>query len=80
MRIAYMLTSLGKGGAERQVVALAKRMASRGHQVVLLVLKPREAYEWPTSLDVIRLDMRKSLTGLCSGLAAAHRFLRSFHG
>jgi glycosyltransferase involved in cell wall biosynthesis len=79
MRIAYMLTSLGKGGAERQVVALAERMATRGHQVVLIVLKPRETNEWPTSLDVIQLDMRKSLTGFCSGLAAAHRFLRGFH-
>jgi glycosyltransferase involved in cell wall biosynthesis len=78
MRIAYMLTSLGKGGAERQVVALAERMAARGHQVVLIVLTPRETHEWPTSLDVIRLDMRKSLTGFCSGLATAHRFLRSF--
>ena len=29
MRIAYMLTSLGFGGAERQVVALAERMAAR---------------------------------------------------
>ncbi len=79
MRIAYMLTSLGKGGAERQVVALAERMATRGHQVVLIVLKPRETHEWPTSLDVIRLDMRKSPAGFCSGLASAHRFLRSFH-
>jgi glycosyltransferase involved in cell wall biosynthesis len=79
MRIAYMLTSLGKGGAERQVVALAERMATRGHQVVLIVLTPRETHEWPTSPDVIRLDMRKSPAGFCSGLASAHRFLRSFH-
>jgi glycosyltransferase involved in cell wall biosynthesis len=79
MRIAYMLTSLGRGGAERQVIALAERMAARGHQVVLIVLKPREAHEWPTSLEVIRLGMRKSLVGLSSGLAAADRFLHSFH-
>jgi glycosyltransferase involved in cell wall biosynthesis len=79
MRIAYTLTSLGIGGAERQVIALAERMAVRGHQVVLIVLKPREQDEWPTSLEVIRLDMRKSLAGVCSGLATAHRFLRSFH-
>jgi glycosyltransferase involved in cell wall biosynthesis len=79
MRIAYTLTSLGKGGAERQVIALAERMAARGHQVVLIVLKPHETHEWTTALDVIRLDMRKSLVGVCAGLAAAHRFLRSFH-
>jgi glycosyltransferase involved in cell wall biosynthesis len=79
MRIAYMLTSLGKGGAERQVVALAERMVTRGHHVVLIVLKPPEAHEWPTSVETIRLGMPKSLAGFSSGLATAHCFLRSFH-
>jgi len=31
MRIAYMLTSLGKDGAEHQVSALANLMAAQGH-------------------------------------------------
>lgn len=78
MRIAYMLTSLGRGGAERQVIALAERMAARGHSVVLMILKPSEADEWPTSLEVIRLDMRKSLAGVSSGLVRGHRHLRRF--
>ena len=51
MRIAYVLTSLGFGGAERQVVALAERMAARGHAVSLVVLLPRQSEEWPTTLD-----------------------------
>ncbi len=38
MRIAYMLTSLGMGGAEWQVVALAERMKARGHAIVLVVV------------------------------------------
>jgi len=78
MRIAYMLTSLGRGGAERQVVDLAERMAARGHQVLLIVLTQGEAHEWPTSVEVIRLDVRKYTTGLYSGLIAAHRLRRGF--
>lgn len=78
MRIAYMLTSLGRGGAERQVIALAERMSARGHQVALIVLKPREAHEWPSSVEVISLGMRKSLAGISSGLGDAHHFLRNF--
>jgi glycosyltransferase involved in cell wall biosynthesis len=73
-----MLTSLGRGGAERQVIMLAERMAARGHDVVLVVLKPRELLEWPTSVETIRLGMRKSLVSFISGLARAHRFLRGF--
>jgi glycosyltransferase involved in cell wall biosynthesis len=79
MRIAYMLTSLGRGGAERQVIALAECMAARGHKVVLIVLKPREAHEWPTPLEVIRLGMRKSVISFSSRLADAHRLLGQFH-
>ena len=78
MRIAYMLTSLGIGGAERQVIALAERMTARGHTVVLLVLRPRQPEQWRTTVDVVHLDMNKSLPGAGSGVAHAHRFLRAF--
>ena len=46
MRIVYVLTSLGVGGAEKQVIGLADRMADRGHQVLLLVLKEQAREEW----------------------------------
>lgn len=78
MRIAYMLTSLGMGGAERQVVALAERMAGRGHTVALIVLMPRVAQEWPTALDVVHLEMRKTPVSVFRGLMRARRFLREF--
>lgn len=78
MRIAYVLTSLGVGGAERQVVALAERMAARGHAVSLVVLLPRQAEEWPTTVDLVRLDMRKTPASLLAGFSRARRFLRAF--
>jgi hypothetical protein len=43
MRIAFILTSLAVGGAERQTLWLAARLASRGHAVKLLILRPRPA-------------------------------------
>ncbi len=79
MRIVYVLASLGMGGAERQVLALAGRMAQRGHTVALLVLRPRLAEEWPTQLDVFHLDMHKRPVSLFKGLARGRRFLREFH-
>lgn len=60
MRIAFVLTSLGLGGAERQAVALAERLAVRGHAVIFLVLGRRVEQEWTTYLPVYRLDMRKN--------------------
>jgi glycosyltransferase involved in cell wall biosynthesis len=78
MRIAYMLTSLGVGGAERQVVALAERMAARGHAVALVVLRPRQPEEVPVTVDIVRLEMRKNPASFLFGLAKARRFLRAF--
>lgn len=78
MRIAYMLTSLGIGGAERQVVGLAERMAERGHQVVLLVLRKPVAREWMTTVPVVRLEMTKTPAGIIRCLVRARQVLRGF--
>ncbi len=78
MRIVYVLTSLGVGGAERQVVMLAERMAARGHTVSLLVLRPRQPEEWPTTVDCVHLDVHKRPGSLLAGLARGRCFLRSF--
>ena len=78
MRIVYVLTTLAVGGTERQVLAIAGRMAARGHSVALLVLKPREADDCTTVLDVVHLDIRKSASSLISGLRQGVAFLRSF--
>ena len=78
MRIVYVLTSLGMGGAEKQALAVAERMEKRGHTVALLVLRPRLAEEWPTTLDTIHMEMRKTPASLFTGLSRARRFLRAF--
>jgi glycosyltransferase involved in cell wall biosynthesis len=79
MRLVYVLTSLGMGGAERVVLALASRMAQRGHSVALLVLRPPVAEQWPTTLPVIHLEMRRNPISVLTGMMRARRFLRDFH-
>jgi glycosyltransferase involved in cell wall biosynthesis len=78
MVIVYVLTSLGMGGAERQVLALAERMANRGHAVKLLVLRPQLKEQWPTALPVIHLDMRRTAWSVLKGIGRARRFLRGY--
>lgn len=79
MRIVYVLTSLGMGGAERQVLSLAGRMARHGHSVAVLVLRPKLPEEWPTTLDVIYLNMRKTPLSLLLGVLRGRRFIGKFH-
>jgi glycosyltransferase involved in cell wall biosynthesis len=40
MRIAFVATSTGTGGAEMQVLSLADRMRSRGHQTLIVSMIP----------------------------------------
>ena len=78
MRIVYVLTSLGMGGAEKQVVALAARMAERGHTVALVSVKSSLAEEWPAPVEVLYLNIRKLPWPALSGLMRARAFLREF--
>jgi glycosyltransferase involved in cell wall biosynthesis len=78
MRIVYVLTSLGMGGAERQVLAVAARMAARGHSVALMVLRPRLAEEWPTEIEVVRLGMSRTPLSVLAGLLRGREFLRGY--
>lgn len=73
MRILYVLTSLGIGGAEKQVMDLAERMSAQGHKVSFLVLK-HSTEEWPIKGTVLRLNLAKTPASLLRGL----RFARSF--
>ena len=77
MRILYLLTSLGIGGAEKQVIEVAERMKAKGHMVALLVLK-HSAEEWPVELPVMRLNMSKTPLGIFKGLRFAKSFVAAF--
>ena len=87
MRITYILTSLGVGGAERQVLWLGRRMARAGHTVQLVILLPRGADDLlsesaaetdSASLDVVYLGIQKTpwsaLRGLVRGASAVRQF------
>ncbi|MGB7264659.1 MAG: glycosyltransferase, partial [Terracidiphilus sp.] len=78
MRIVTVLTSLGMGGAEKQARAVAERMAKRGHEVAVLVLKSQVPEEWPTTTFTVHLNMRKSPSSFVVGIGRASSFLRDF--
>jgi glycosyltransferase involved in cell wall biosynthesis len=78
MRSIYVLNSIGTGGTERQVLALADRMRARGHVVALMVLLPASAGDLETSLDVIHLDITKKVWGLFRAQRRASQFVRDF--
>jgi glycosyltransferase involved in cell wall biosynthesis len=78
MRIVTVLTSLGMGGAEKLALAVAERMARHGHDVALLSLMPRLREQWPTTLPVTYLGVRKNPASVAAGFRRGRKFLRKF--
>lgn len=78
MRIVFVLTSLGVGGAERLVIALGERLRARGHAVALVVLRPPLAEQCTTRLPTFHLNMRKTPASLYRAIPWARRFLTAF--
>ncbi|MDN5844298.1 MAG: glycosyltransferase [Alcaligenaceae bacterium] len=68
MRILLVVTGLQLGGAERQVVDLADRLAARGHQVAIAYMVG-EATQRPAdpAISVYPLLCRKSALGMLGG-------------
>ena len=79
MKIALLITDLGMGGAENQVVSLADRFAALGHSVLLIALtgnilvSPRDG-----TVKVICLNMHKTPLSFWSTYFKARRLLREF--
>ena len=79
MRIALVVTSLGVGGAETQVMNLADRLDASGHQVLVvsmmdeIALAPRRE-----SVTVRSLGVEKTVASLARGYARAWRMMRDF--
>lgn len=78
MRIAYLVTTLGMGGAERVALDVAGRVKKDGHTVRIFVLSGQEPEEWPTELPVEHLGFRRTPWGALGGFVEAWRRVRSF--
>lgn len=79
MKIAFVTTSLGMGGAENQVVALADRLAALGHTVLIIsltgdpVLLPQHA-----AVSVEALNMARNPLSFAIAYRRARRLLATF--
>lgn len=71
LHIAWVLSSLGCGGAERVVLLLAQTLAARGHRCTLVTLDPRAPDFYPVPAAVARV--RLALPGHSGSALAAIR-------
>ena len=80
MRILFVTGDLGHGGAERQTITLANRLAERGHDCHLAYVKPADGQRERLSFRPVSLNARRyldfaalrSLSSLVSSINPTH--------
>ncbi|SFB78499.1 Glycosyltransferase involved in cell wall bisynthesis [Cupriavidus sp. OV038] len=78
MRILLITTGLKVGGAEHQVVALARAFLALGHAVAILSLSPGREIDIPAGVEVFELNMRKTPGGMAAALAQARALVKAW--
>ncbi|MBV2181871.1 MAG: glycosyltransferase [Castellaniella sp.] len=78
MRILLVTTGLALGGAERQVVDLADRLAGRGHEVAIAYLVGDVEVRPASAVKLFPLGFSKSLPGLMRGCLHLSRLIRAW--
>lgn len=78
MRILLVTTGLKTGGAEHQVVSLARSFLGMGHDVALLSLSPGRDIEPPPGAHVVELNMRKTPADMTRALWQARALVRAW--
>lgn len=79
MRLTFIITGLGIGGAERQICDLADNFANTGHKVLIISLTG-DALFLPSHPDirVVQLCMKRSLFDLIKAYVKARRVIYLF--
>lgn len=79
MKILFIITGLGMGGAERQVCDLVDKLAAQEHQVVLVSLTG-SSINRPQSMAVklVELEMAKSPFGFIKAYQSARNLINEF--
>ncbi len=79
MRILYVITGLGVGGAERQVVDLAERFAAQGdHVVIAYMAGTAKLIPSNRQIRLIGFHMQKSIGGFFHAYLSLRRLLRVY--
>ncbi|MGB5806694.1 glycosyltransferase [Castellaniella sp.] len=78
MRVLLVVTGLQLGGAERQVVDLADRLAARGHAVAIAYLTGDAAVRPGAAVELYPLGFSKTPLGVLRGCWRLRRLIRAW--
>ncbi|WP_439258765.1 glycosyltransferase [Lonepinella sp. BR2930] len=79
MRIMFVITGLGMGGAERQVCDLADKLSELGHTVAIITLVDNHSVlPHQQGVEIIPLKMNKTITSFVQALFKARKIIKQY--
>ncbi|PUE19631.1 glycosyl transferase family 1 [Limnohabitans sp. MMS-10A-160] len=79
MKILFVITGLGVGGAERQVVDIADRLAVLGHEVKIAYLTgPSPIRPNSEKVEIVGMGMKKTVSGFFHAYFGLRNLIHSF--
>lgn len=75
LHILYIITNLGIGGAERQVLDLANHMHKLGHKVTLINMRAGNAWLDELPFEYIELNLQRNLKSFWQTLQIFNQFI-----
>ena len=70
MKILIVATTMGLGGAEKQISDLVENFISKGHKVTIVALKGDFYFTTPESVELIKINSKKNLSGFINSILA----------
>ncbi|CQD44317.1 glycosyltransferase [Yersinia mollaretii] len=78
MKILYVITGLGVGGAEKQTILIANRMFKAGHDIMIISLTGKAFVKPNKGIDLKNLEIKKNIFSLVNGLFKVKKIIKSF--
>lgn len=78
MKIMYVATCLGSGGAQIQVCSLADKMTQKGHKVIVISLRNEVKIRPSENVQVIALNLEKNISSLTKTITSLRKILKEF--
>jgi len=79
IKVLFVITGLGIGGAERQVLDVSDRLSMRGHQVqIAYLVGPARLLPNNPNIKVVHIGISKNLVGFSHGYLRLRRLISDF--
>ncbi|QLR06710.1 glycosyltransferase [Providencia rettgeri] len=79
MKLLFIVTGLGMGGAEKQVCSLADKLSQQGHRITIISISDGEIFIVPKGkgIEIISLNMKKDILSFLTSMRKLKNIIKN---